>query len=194
MPTPATPFDTVVLIAGFAIALILLLVLYLGSLFRPKDSPALAYFMVPVLTLMIIATLTAWVAGQRLPSEIQLPLLLSAGVVLLLMALSAVTVVFHHQQLTDPKEALGLPQGSVRAVIALTLILIFAISSIYLYSRNASLTTRTALGITPGSAGQATPAANPLRNAGADATVADRRSDPCPEVRRRSDHPAEPCR
>lgn len=147
---PFIPFEVFILVGGVVLALVLLTVMFVVALMRQKDGdmPALAYFIVPVLTLMVIFTLVAWAGSQGLPAEIQLPLLLSAGVVLLLMALAAVTVVFRQQQLTDPKEALGLPSGSVRAVIALTLILIFAIMSIYLYSRNVNLTTRTVPNIT----------------------------------------------
>jgi hypothetical protein len=60
-------------------------------------------------------------------------MLLIAGVGVFLVSLSAMTVVFWRLKLSDGRYALGLPDGSVRAVIALTLILMFAIMSIFLY-------------------------------------------------------------
>src|SRR5205807_3929303 len=44
---------------------------------------------------------------------------------------------FSAMKLTDPKQALGLPEGSIRAMIALVLIMIFIIFGIYLF-RNVS--------------------------------------------------------
>jgi len=50
------------------------------------------------------------------------------------MRSDVVAVFFHGLQLNDKTEALGLPRGSIRAFIAIALILIFAIMSIYLYT------------------------------------------------------------
>jgi hypothetical protein len=65
---------------------------------------------------------------------IQLPVLVITGVMALFATLALVAVTFSVAGLTDPTQALGLPEGSVRAAIALSLIVIFAITSIYLYS------------------------------------------------------------
>ncbi len=65
--------------------------------------------------------------------EIVLSGLLIIGVITLLVALSFTAVVFKSLGLADPNGVLGLPEGSVRAVIALSLILIFMMSSIFLY-------------------------------------------------------------
>lgn len=72
--------------------------------------------------------------GNADTGEVRMAILLSAGVIGLLLALAVVAVFFHGLQLNDKTEALGLPRGSVRAVIAIALILIFAIMSIYLYT------------------------------------------------------------
>jgi hypothetical protein len=72
-------------------------------------------------------------ANVSLP-EFVLPILLVGGVVALLMTIAIVAVVFSHRELSDPNAALGLPEGSVRAVIALCLILIFAIMALFLYA------------------------------------------------------------
>ena len=65
---------------------------------------------------------------------IKLPVLVVVGVMALFATLALVAVTFSVAGLTDPTQALGLPEGSVRAAIALSLIVIFAITSIYLYS------------------------------------------------------------
>jgi hypothetical protein len=54
------------------------------------------------------------------------------------MVLALTSVFFASVNLSDPKQALGLPDGSVRAVIALSLVVLFAILSVFLYSSLAS--------------------------------------------------------
>jgi len=72
--------------------------------------------------------------GQDNNDVIRLPVLVITGVMALFATLALVAVTFSVAGLTDPTQALGLPEGSVRAAIALSLIVIFAITSIYLYS------------------------------------------------------------
>jgi hypothetical protein len=67
-------------------------------------------------------------------SEIKLTLLVIVGVMSLFATLALVAVTFSVAGLSDPTQALGLPEGSVRAAIAMSLIVIFSILSIYLYS------------------------------------------------------------
>jgi len=62
-----------------------------------------------------------------------LPVLAIAGVLVLFLALGLVSVSFALFNLSDKSQALGLPEGSVRAVIALSLLVLFAILSIFLY-------------------------------------------------------------
>lgn len=64
---------------------------------------------------------------------IRLPILVITGVMALFATLALVAVAFSVAGLSDETQALGLPEGSVRAAIALSLIVIFAITSIYLY-------------------------------------------------------------
>ncbi|HLH88322.1 MAG TPA: hypothetical protein VKX28_07675 [Xanthobacteraceae bacterium] len=66
--------------------------------------------------------------------EIMLPIFIIGGVLVLLVTLALTAVVFAGVDLTDRTQALGLPEGSVRSVIALSLILLFAIVTIFLYS------------------------------------------------------------
>ena len=78
-----------------------------------------------------------WLLKQMLNLDsdaIRLPVLVITGVMALFATLALVAVTFSVAGLTDPNQALGLPEGSVRAAIALSLIVIFAITSIYLYS------------------------------------------------------------
>jgi len=67
--------------------------------------------------------------------EITLPILLVTSIVSLLAALSAMVAVFTTLRLSNREYALGLPQGTVRAVIAISLILIFMTTSIFLSGR-----------------------------------------------------------
>ncbi|MEA2885680.1 MAG: hypothetical protein QOD11_40, partial [Bradyrhizobium sp.] len=62
-----------------------------------------------------------------------LPLLAIGGVVVLILMLTAVAMIFSILKLTNDTQAMGLPEGSIRAVIALSLIVLFAILSVFLY-------------------------------------------------------------
>lgn len=89
------------------------------------------------LAVVIIVGLGFWfmrsmLGTLRLP-EIVLTILLIAGVVALLFALAGLLAVLRAFGLATPNEALGLPPGSIRAVLALMLVLIFAIMSIFLF-------------------------------------------------------------
>ncbi len=62
-----------------------------------------------------------------------LPLMAIFGIMILFGSLALVALLFKNLGLTDPKQALGLPEGSIRAAIALALIVLFAIISIMLF-------------------------------------------------------------
>lgn len=62
-----------------------------------------------------------------------LPLVVIFGLVFFVCALTVAAVVLHRCNFGVKIEALGLPTGSVRALIALSLIVIFAIMAIYMY-------------------------------------------------------------
>lgn len=64
---------------------------------------------------------------------IGLPILAIFGIMILFGALALVSTLFARLSLSDPSQALALPEGSVRAAIALALIVLFAIISIMLY-------------------------------------------------------------
>jgi hypothetical protein len=84
----------------------------------------------------LLILLLYWFGGsiEGLPDAIGLPLLVIAGVLLMIAVLALAAISFALFNLDDATQALALPSGSVRAVIALSLVLLFAISSIYMYS------------------------------------------------------------
>ena len=61
------------------------------------------------------------------------PLLLVGGVVVFMLAAAAVVTVFHRAKLTDKSQPFGLPEGTVRAFLALGLILLFFMIAFFLY-------------------------------------------------------------
>lgn len=67
--------------------------------------------------------------------EIVLMVLLVISVIALVLTLSLAAFTFKTLDLSDETQALGLPEGSIRAVIALSLILIFMISSLFLFQQ-----------------------------------------------------------
>ena len=71
----------------------------------------------------------AFLGAEGLDVQISLPILSIAGVVLLLATLALIAVAFAGYELHDKTQALALPEGSIRAVIALSLIMIFANSN-----------------------------------------------------------------
>lgn len=62
-----------------------------------------------------------------------LPMMAIFGIIMLFGTLALVAMLFQSLSLTDRKEALALPPGSIRAAIALSLIVLFAIISIMLF-------------------------------------------------------------
>ncbi len=65
--------------------------------------------------------------------EVVLTLLLVFGIVVLLTTVGALVILLAGFRLTNRKEALGLPSGSVRAILALGLLLVFSIVSVFLF-------------------------------------------------------------
>jgi hypothetical protein len=95
-----------------------------------------AAVLVLVFVSVIVARQLSTVGGNAADSrpELTLPILIISGVLVLLVTLALTAVVFSSLDLTDKTQALGLPEGSIRSVIALSLVLLFAILTVYLYS------------------------------------------------------------
>jgi hypothetical protein len=65
--------------------------------------------------------------------ELQMGLLVVVAIAALMTVLFIIAAGFSAMSLTDPKQALGLPEGSIRAMIALVLVMVFIIFGIYLF-------------------------------------------------------------
>lgn len=89
--------------------------------------------MMTIVVVFVAILFAAWLLKDEDP-EMQLPLLVIGGLVALLGMLAVMAVAFKTVDLADRTQALGLPDGTVRAVIALSLILIFAVVTVYLFS------------------------------------------------------------
>jgi hypothetical protein len=84
-----------------------------------------------VLLPIMVATLAMGTIGHD--KQVGLPLLAILGICALFGACCLVAVVFAQFGLGDQNQALGLPEGSIRAIIALSLIVLFSIIAIMLY-------------------------------------------------------------
>ncbi len=93
----------------------------------------ISFVLVVVLASLFLYTLLVSVVNEGLGPELVLSIILVFGVIALVLMLTFMAVIFKSLELTDIKQTLGLPEGSVRAVIALSLILIFMISSVFLF-------------------------------------------------------------
>jgi hypothetical protein len=121
-----------------------------------NDQRVLRSFTAIMIVVVVIAAavvglmaLLKWAAASsETPDAILLPLASIAGIIALVAVLSVAAVVFSLLKLADPQQALGLPAGSVRAVIALSLIVIFVIAGVFFYSDLAKIDTRKSVGLT----------------------------------------------
>lgn len=89
---------------------------------------------VAALVAVILLCVVFWGLKTLVPlGERALPLIAIGGVVVLILLLTAVATMFSILNLTNRDQAMGLPEGSIRAVIALSLIVLFAILSVFLF-------------------------------------------------------------
>src|SRR5579871_3937980 len=131
-----------VIVASIAVILVLLYIFQkVSGITLSKGARKLLVMcgigIVPLVIISLMVIVGDHLRADEPNSAINLPILTIVGVVALLGILTAVTVAFSALKLADPKQALGLPEGSVRAAIALCLIMIFAIVAIYFYSDQA---------------------------------------------------------
>ena len=91
-----------------------------------------------------------WLSSDGGPfrPEIVLPAILLVGVISLMAVLTLLVLVFSRLDLTSKDGALGMPDGTIQAVIALMLILIFAIVGVYLHGVAGNGDVRTLSGLT----------------------------------------------
>lgn len=83
-----------------------------------------------VLLTMGAAFVVRWVNPAP---EVEIAILTILGLLVLVAVLAAIAVYFQGIGLSDPKQALGLPEGSVRALLAIGLLLIVSIIVLFLY-------------------------------------------------------------
>lgn len=94
---------------------------------------AVALLAVVLIPLGITWSIASFEGVSNAP-EFILPIEIISGVIGVFLVLTIVSVAFAALGLNDSSQALSLPQGSIRAVIAFCLILIFAIVAIFLYA------------------------------------------------------------
>jgi hypothetical protein len=106
-----------------------------------KNIPLIAIFfaVLSAIVLVLIARynfgLNAIEGEYKDTPEITLPILVMVGAIYLFGSLAFVACGFAALGLSDRKFALSLPEGSVRALIALLLLSLFVITAIHLYNR-----------------------------------------------------------
>ena len=101
-----------------------------------KLLPSVGNIVVMLLLIGLVVALIVGVPklfGPVPPGEIQMGLVVVLTVVVLLTLLTVMAAVFSRLGLSDSRQPLGLPEGSIRALIALFLIMIFIIMSVYLF-------------------------------------------------------------
>jgi hypothetical protein len=87
-----------------------------------------------VAAVVVLVVLTqALLSARDSPPELQLGLVIVLAVFMLMVLLFIMAGGFVQFGLADPKQALGLPEGTIRALIALILIMLFVIVGIYLF-------------------------------------------------------------
>jgi hypothetical protein len=104
---------------------------------HPRSNlPGSIVAVVITLALSIVAVLLIirWTRreGSHQP-EVVLPILFIVGVLLLLLALGTLAVVLKNHKLADKRMPMGLPDGSMRAFIALLIVVLFFIIAIFLF-------------------------------------------------------------
>ncbi|KAA3645317.1 MAG: hypothetical protein DWQ07_12680 [Chloroflexi bacterium] len=116
----------------------------MDRLLNPKS--VLGLLLVAVISLGLMSWAITGLLGDS--PEIQISLTIILGVGLLMLFLFVLAIGFARMNLADSSQALGLPGGSIRAMIALSLIVIFVIVGIYLFRAVSVGPTSTSSGLT----------------------------------------------
>jgi hypothetical protein len=98
-----------------------------------RTLAGISSFALLVFSIVVVLYITQNVNYREIGSPVALTITIIAGVTALLSALVFSSFILNCLGLSDGEEALGLPTGSVRAIIALSLIVIFAIMSIFMF-------------------------------------------------------------
>lgn len=97
---------------------------------KPYSLALAALFSVLSIVTLVVAL---HVADDSFTLSAGLAALLIGGSITFILMLAGTVSGFQYLNLTNPKAPLGLPEGSVQAIIALTLILLFFIMAVFLY-------------------------------------------------------------
>lgn len=103
----------------------------------PAWAAATIVLTVSILVMLGFVSLVTWLVTQQ-KGTFHLPMLVVAGVIALLGAIGFLVVVFAFFHLQNSTQALGLPDGSVRAIVALMLLIIFSILAVYYFEELAN--------------------------------------------------------
>jgi len=135
----------IVITGGFVAVLAAMSVLAIGlargglRLPRPGEmfglvTLSLLSFLLPAAAVSVsVVTIGTVNATLLTKAQVQIPIVLIASVLALLGGLSFIVIVLSHLKLTTPRYALGMPEGSIRAVLAISLLFLFMILSVFLY-------------------------------------------------------------
>ncbi|SAL85992.1 hypothetical protein AWB68_07871 [Caballeronia choica] len=94
-----------------------------------------AVLIVAGIALLFVAPVAIVATSSGRETSLILPLFAVAGVVLLIATLALVSLAFGTFGLADKSQAMALPEGSIRAVIAVALVVLFAILCVFLFER-----------------------------------------------------------
>lgn len=103
----------------------------------PRWSAVQALVISAFVTVGVLASLAGLLVMLSKTSsgpESSLSLVFVAAAVVLILVVCTLTIVLKRLRLTNSEEPMGLPRGSIRAVIALLLILLFFIAAIFLFN------------------------------------------------------------
>lgn len=87
-------------------------------------------------SVLVMVVASIWLlSGSNAATEIRMPLLVIIAVAMLFGMVSILATIYRAVDIAAPTQALALPDGSVRALIALSLIVTFAILTMFMLTR-----------------------------------------------------------
>ncbi|HKS22885.1 MAG TPA: hypothetical protein VJZ76_08825 [Thermoanaerobaculia bacterium] len=102
---------------------------------RPSWVSAAAVIAVGLFTLLGFVALASYAISAFPGTTLDLALVVVLAVISLMSAVGFIVVAYSFFGLHDRKQALGLPEGSVRALVAMMLVIIFSIFAVYFFDR-----------------------------------------------------------
>jgi len=115
---------------------------------KTEKSKTMVWFFIVTLFLIVVGfglIIIYLPLKITLDPELMMGILIVFSIATLMTVLFLLAAGFSSMDLTDPKQALGLPEGSIRAMIALVLIMVFILFGIFLF-RKVGLPNSTYLG------------------------------------------------